>query len=166
MVNENSFILSLLLLLSPFLYENMCIIVSNNFCLGHKSTQVCRLHGKRPSAARKNLFSGYKSSERAKFCCQQPRSIYKVDRRSPGFRGCQVARDLAQKVAPIVQDRSGSSDPVGTGGSQSALRGSVFRETRDLPFIAAEIADRRNVEGTFGAEPTVLAPGHVKRAWE
>jgi hypothetical protein len=52
--------------------------VSNNFCLGHKSTQVCRLHGKRPSAERENLFSGYKSSERAKFCCQQPRSTIKL----------------------------------------------------------------------------------------
>jgi hypothetical protein len=70
--------------------------VSNNFCLGHKSTQVCRLHGKRPSAEWENLFSGHKSSERAKFCCQQPRSTYKADRRSSGFRGCQAARDLAQ----------------------------------------------------------------------
>ena len=71
-----------------------------------------------------------------------------------------------QEIAPIFQDKSGSSDPVGTGGSQSTFLGSTFRETRDLPFTAVEIVDRRNAEGTFGAEPTVLAPGHVKRAWE
>jgi hypothetical protein len=136
--------------------------VRNNFCLGHKSTQVCRLRGKNPSAERDSLFSGYKSSERANFCCQQLRSTYKDDQRSLGFRGCQVARDLAQKVAPIVQDRSGLSDPVKTGGIQSTLRGSVFQETRDLPFIVAEIADRRNAKGTFGVKPMVLALGHVK----
>jgi hypothetical protein len=136
--------------------------ISNNFCLGHKSTQVCRLRGKHPSAERESLFSSYKSSERVKFCCQQPRSTYKADRRSLRFRGCQVAQDLAQKVAPIVQDRSGLSDPVKKGGSQSVLQGSVFQETRDLPFIVAEIVDWRNVEGTFGVKPMVLAPGHVK----
>jgi hypothetical protein len=114
----------------------------------------------------KNLISGYKSSEQAKLCRQRPRSINRADRRSSGFRGYQVARDLAQEIAPIFQDKSGSSDPVGTGGSQSTFRGSTFRETRDLPFTAAEIADRRNAEGTFGAEPMVLVPGHVKRAWE
>jgi hypothetical protein len=53
--------------------------VNNNFCLGHKSTQVCRLHEERPSTARKNLISGYKSSERAKFCCRRPRSIYRAE---------------------------------------------------------------------------------------
>jgi hypothetical protein len=141
-------------------------LLATIFVLGTKVPRSAGCTGSAQAQQRENLFSGYKSSERAKFCCQQPRSTYKADRRSSGFRGCQVARDLAQKVAPIVQDRSGSSDPVGTGGSQSALRGSVFRETRDLPFIAAEIVDRRNAEGTFGAEPTVLAPGHVKRAWE
>jgi hypothetical protein len=140
--------------------------VSNSFCVGHKSTQVCRLRRKCPSAERENLFSGYNSSEQAKFCCQQPRSTYKADQRSSGFRGCQAAWDLAQKVAPIVQDKSRSSDPVKTWGSQLALRGSVFREIRDLSFIAAEIVDQRNAEGTFGAEPTVLVPGHDKRAWE
>jgi hypothetical protein len=40
----------------------------------------------------------------------------------------------------------------------------VFRETRSLPFFTAKIIDRRNAESTFGAEPTVLAPGHIKRA--
>jgi hypothetical protein len=32
------------------------IDVSDNFCLGHKSTQVGRLHVKCPSAAWENLF--------------------------------------------------------------------------------------------------------------
>jgi hypothetical protein len=96
--------------------------------------------------------------------CQQPRFTNKENRRSSGFRGCQVARDLARRVAPIVQGKSGSSDPIGTGGGQSAYRGSVFRETWSLPFFTAEITDRRNAESTFGAEPTVLAPGHIKRA--
>jgi hypothetical protein len=73
--------------------------------------------------------------------CQPPRFTYKANRRSSGFRGCQVARDLARRVAPIVQGKSGSSDPIGTGGGQSAYRGSVFRETRSLPFFTAEIAD-------------------------
>jgi hypothetical protein len=80
------------------------------------------------------------------------------------FRGCQVARDLARRIAPIVQGKSGLSDPVETGGSRSAYRGSVFRETKSLPFFTAEIADRRNAGSTFGAEPTVPAPGHVKQA--
>jgi hypothetical protein len=68
------------------------------------------------------------------------------------------------KVAPIVQGKSGSSDQIGTGGGQSAYRGSVFREAWSLPFFTAEIVDRRNDESTFGAEATVLAPGHIKRA--
>jgi hypothetical protein len=136
------------------------------FVLGSKNTQVCRLHGKRPSATRENLFSDHKSSERAKFRCQQPRSTYKTDRRASGFRGCQVARDLARRIAPIVQGKSGSSDPVETGGSQSAYQGSVFRETRSLPFFTAEIANRGNAESNFGAKPTVLALGHIKRAYK
>jgi hypothetical protein len=64
----------------------------------------------------------------------------------------------------MVQGKSGSSDPVETGGSQSAYRGSMFRETRSLPFFTAEIADRRNTESTFGAKPTIPTPGHIKRA--
>jgi hypothetical protein len=55
---------------------------------------------------------------------------YKVNRRSSSFRGCQVARGLAQRVVPMVQRKSGSSDPIEIGGSQSAYRRSVFRETR------------------------------------
>jgi hypothetical protein len=51
----------------------------------------------------------------------------------------------------MVQSKSGSSDLVGTGGSQSAYRGSVIRETRSCPFIAFEIADQRSSESTFGA---------------
>jgi hypothetical protein len=98
---------------SGFSQPTTCVItwttcisfVSNNFCLGHKSTQVCRLREKRPSAARKNLISGYKSSERAKFCCQRPRSIYRVVRRSSGFRGYQVTQDIAPEIAPIFQDK-------------------------------------------------------------
>jgi hypothetical protein len=55
---------------------------------------------------------------------------YRVNRQSSGFRGCQVSRGLAQRAAPMVQRKSGSSDPIGTGGSQLAYRRSVFWETR------------------------------------
>jgi hypothetical protein len=138
--------------------------VSDNSCLGLESIQVCTLHRKRPSAARENPFFSDASSERAKFCCRRPRSTYRFYRRSSGFRGYRVARNLAQGTAPIFQDKSGSSDPIGTVGCQSAYRGSGFRESRRCPFIAVEVVDRRNAESTFGAEPTVLAPGHIKRA--
>jgi hypothetical protein len=69
-----------------------------------------------------------------------------------------------REIAPIIQDKSGSSDPIETGGFQSVYRGSEFRETRSLPFVAVEIVDRRNAESTFEAEPMVLALSHFKRA--
>jgi hypothetical protein len=87
--------------------------VSDNSCLGLESIQVCRLRKKRPSTTRKDPCSGYESSERAKFCCQRPRSIHKANRRSSGFRGCQVARDLARgssngsKQTWVVQSKLG-----------------------------------------------------------
>jgi hypothetical protein len=40
--------------------------VSNIYCLGHKSIQVCKSQEKRPSAAQENPFSSYESSKRAK----------------------------------------------------------------------------------------------------
>jgi hypothetical protein len=51
-----------------------------------------------------------------------------------------------QEITPIIQDKSGLSDPIGTGGFQSVYRESEFWETRSLPFVAVEIADWRNVE--------------------
>ena len=66
----------------------------------------------------------------------------------------------------MIQDKSGLSDPIGTGGFQSVYQGLEFQETRSLPFVAVEIVDRQNVEGTFGAKPTVLVLGYIKRAWE
>jgi hypothetical protein len=115
-----------------------------------------------------SILGGYDSQSRydTYFFHTLPRFNCKANRWSSGFRGCRVVRDLARSVAPIVQGKSGSSDPVETGGSQSAFRGSTFRETRSLPFFTAEIVDQRNAESTFGAKPTVLAPGHIKRACE
>jgi hypothetical protein len=93
--------------------------VSDNSCLGLESIQVCRLRKKRPSTARKDPCSGYESSERAKFCCQRPRSIHKANRRSSGFRGCQVARGLARgssngsKQTWVVKSNWDRWQPVG-----------------------------------------------------
>jgi hypothetical protein len=83
-----------------------------------------------------------------------------------GISGLPSFPRFSTKGSAIVQGKYGLSDPIGTGGGQSAYRGSVFRETRSLPFFTVEIADRRNTENTFGAKPTVLAPGHIKRACE
>jgi hypothetical protein len=138
--------------------------VSNISCPGHKSIQVCKSQEKRPSAARENPFSSYESSKRAKGWLSAAEIHQQSKSTVIGFSGLSSCPDLARRVAPIVQGKSGSSDPIGTGGGQSAYRGSVFRETWSLPFFTAEIADRRNAESTFGAEPTVLAPGHIKRA--
>jgi hypothetical protein len=124
-------------------------------CIGSAQAQ----HGRNP-------FSGSKSSEREKYRWQHPRSIYKTDRRSSGFQSYRVAQGLALEGAPIVQIRLGFSNKIGTGGSLSAYRGSTFRKSRSHPFITLEIADQRNVESAFGAEPTVLAPGLIKRACE
>jgi hypothetical protein len=41
---------------NEFFMQKLMPPVSNNFCLGHKSTQVCRLHEKRPSAAQKKYY--------------------------------------------------------------------------------------------------------------
>jgi hypothetical protein len=90
--------------------------------------------------------------------------FYKADRRSPGFRSYRVAQGLARGTTLVFHSRLGSSDPIGTGGSLSAYQGSVFRGTGSSPFIALESADQRSVESTFGVEPTVLAPGYIKRA--
>jgi hypothetical protein len=63
--------------------------------------------------------SGYESSERAKFCCQRPRSIHKENRWSSGFRGCQVARGLARgssngsKQTWVVKSNWDRWQPVG-----------------------------------------------------
>jgi hypothetical protein len=138
--------------------------VSDNSCLGIESIQVCTLRRKHPSTTQENPFFSDASSERAKFCCQRPRSTYRFYRRSSCFRGYRDARNLAQGTTLIFQDKSGSSDPIGTVGCQSTYRGSGFRESRRCPFIAVEVADRRNAESTFGTEPTALAPGHIKQA--
>jgi hypothetical protein len=51
----------------------------------------------------------------------------------------------------MVQSKSGSSDLVGIGGSQSAYQGSVIRETRSCPFIPFEIVDQRSSKNAFSA---------------
>jgi hypothetical protein len=109
-------------------------------------------------------FSSSESSEQAKFFCRQPRSNHKENQQSSGFQCCQIAWDLARRAAPIVQEKSGSSDPIGTGGSQSAYQRSVFQGTGSSQLIALGSVDQQNTESTFRAEPAVLAPGHVKRA--
>ena len=76
-----------------------------------------------------------------------------------GLPGCP---GLMREIAPIIQEKYGSSDPIETGGFQSVYQGSEFRETRSLPFVAVEITDRRNVESAFEAEPMVLALSHFK----
>jgi hypothetical protein len=45
-------------------------------------------------------------------------------------------------IAPMFKDKSGSSDPIGTSGNQSAYQRSVFWEKRILSLIAVEIVDR------------------------
>jgi hypothetical protein len=105
--------------------------VSDNSCPGLESTQGCRLHTKHPGTAAEgpNFPVASQASEQS-FVVGSRDPAYRVNRRSSGFRGCQVARGLARRAAPMVQSKSGSSDPIGTGGSQSAYRRSVFRETR------------------------------------
>jgi hypothetical protein len=132
--------------------------------LGSRASRSAHCAGSAQAQQGRILFFSDASSEWAKFFCRWPRSTYRFYRRSLGFQGYWVARNLAQGTAPIFQDKSGSFNPIGTIGFQSAYRRSGFRESRRCLFIAVEVVDRRNTESTFGAEPTVLAPGHIKRA--
>jgi hypothetical protein len=105
--------------------------VSDNSCHGLESTQGCRLHTKHPSTAAEgpNFPVASQASEQI-FSDDSQDPAYRVNRQSLGFRGCKVSRGFARRAAPMVQRKSGSSDLIETGGSQSAYRRSVFWETR------------------------------------
>jgi hypothetical protein len=73
-----------------------------------------------------------------------PRSWHSITRGTDLGKGCWHAP--CDGTGPKPPTSYQSSDPVGTGGSQTTFRESTFRETRDLPSTAAEIVEMRNTD--------------------
>jgi hypothetical protein len=69
--------------------------------LGSRAPGPAGCTGNTQAQQRKDLFSGYESSERAKFFHRQPRSIHEADQRLSGSRSCQITRHIASKKTPM-----------------------------------------------------------------